>query len=215
MNRRVAIRPDASPSSLSIPEVASPRPRIFLLSPANASGVKGQRLLDPLAQSDLGRRLRHSGVPLAELYGFISSLYFRGKLEYAQKFSNPPCGVDGVQIITGAGLMLPERMVNFPEFQKISATAIDADNSEYRLPLDRDLLRLHQRVGCDADIILLGSIATRKYIAPIEAVFGHRLLFPRNFVGIGDMSRGSILLKCCAQELELEYLPAAMLMDLK
>jgi hypothetical protein len=182
---------------------------VFLLSPANASGIKGQRLLDPASQSELALRLRDCGVPLGEVYRFISSLYFRGKLEYAQKFQNPPRGVAGVQIITGAGLMLPERVVTLGELRTISATSIDAGNSQYRLPLEADLLRLRELVGPDTELILLGSIATFKYITPIQAVFGERLLFPKAFVGIGDMSRGSILLRCCAQASELAYVRVA------
>lgn len=188
-----------------------PRARIFLLSPANASGIKGQRLLNSSRQCDLAMRLKDSGAPLGEVYRFISSLYFRGKLDYAQKFNNPPSGVAGVQIITGAGLMLPETIVTLADLRRISATSIDAKNSHYRLPLDSDLLRLQQAAGSDTAIILLGSLATAKYITPLQEVFGERLLFPRDFLGLGDMSRGSILLRCCASGSELPYLPVAMM----
>ena len=188
-------------------EALPPRARIFLLSPANAAGIKGQRLLSATGECDLARRLRDSGAPLGEIYRFISSLYFRGKLDYAQKFNNPPRGVAGVQIITGAGLMLPETVVTLADLRRISATSIDAKNTDYRVPLDADLLRLRQAAGNDTDVILLGSLATAKYIAPIQEVFGSRLLFPRDFLGLGDMSRGSILLQCCVQGSELSYFP--------
>ena len=181
------------------------RPRIFLLSPANTAGIKGQRLFDPASQSDLAVRLREFGAPLGEVYRFISSLYFRGKIDYAEHFQNPPQGVAGVQVITGAGLMLPETVITLGDLRRISATSIDAKNSHYRLPLDTDLLRLRDEVGHDTDVILLGSIATSKYVAPIHEVFGNRLLFPRDFVGLGDMSRGGMLLRCCAQGVELAY----------
>ena len=111
-----------------------------------------------------------------------------------------------MQIITGAGLMLPETVITLGDLRRISATSIDAKNSHYRLPLDADLLRLRDEVGHDTDVILLGSIATSKYVAPIHEVFGNRLLFPRDFVGLGDMSRGGMLLRCCAQGVELAYL---------
>jgi hypothetical protein len=188
--------------------------RIFLLSPANASGIKGQRLLASTPQSDLGVRLRGSGAQLGEVYRFISSLYFRGKLEYAQRFQNPPRGVAGVQIITGVGLMLPETVVTLNQLQKISATSIDAKNESYRRALDGDLVQLRERIESDVDIILLGSIATAKYIAPIQAVFGKRLLFPRDFQGLGDMSRGSMLLRSCGQGAELQYVAAEAIPDL-
>jgi len=181
---------------------------LFLLSPANASGIRGQRLLASDAKSHLAQRLRQSGAPLGEVYQFISSLYCRGKLEYAEQFKNPPAGVTGVHIITGAGLMLPEAVVTLDELRRISATPIDADNSHYRLPLDRDLLRLRERAGGETDVILLGSIATCKYVTPLLAVFGERLLFPEVFLGRGDMSRGSLLLRCCSTASPLKYVPA-------
>lgn len=190
---------------------AESRARIFLLSPANASGIKGQHLLNSTGQCDLAVRLRNSGVPLGEIYRFISSLYFRGKLAYAEKFQNPPRGIAGVQIITGAGLMLPETVVTLADLKRISSTSIDAKNTDYRLPLDSDLLRLRQTVGRDTAVILLGSVATLKYITPCQEVFGSQLLFPKDFLGLGDMSRGSMLLQCCVRGSELSYQPVEKL----
>ncbi len=195
-------------ATMSLPddrnETPAPRARMFLLSPANASGIKGQRLLSATGQCDLAVRLRDSGAPLGEIYRFISSLYFRGKLAYAERFQDPPRGVAGVHIITGAGLMLPETVVTLADLRRISSMPIDAMNAGYRLPLDADLLRLHQ-VSRDTSIILLGSVATSKYIAPLSKIFGNRLLFPKDFLGLGDMSRGSMLLRCCERGSELAY----------
>ena len=36
-------------------------------------------------------------------------------------------------------------------------------------------------------------------------VFGRQLLFPREFVGRGDMSRGGLMLRCVREGRELEY----------
>ena len=108
--------------------------------------------------------------------------------------------------------MLPETLVTLSDLRRISQTAIDAKNSKYRLPLDSDLQRLREAVGSETEIILLGSVATSKYISPIGEVFAERLLFPRDFLGLGDMSRGSILLRCCAQGSELAYHPVANIM---
>lgn len=185
------------------------RHRIFLLSPANASGVKGQRLLSSDSQSQLALRLRDSGAPLGEVYEFISSLYFRGKLQYARHFSTPPPGVAGIHVITGAGLMLPETIVTLDKFRSISTIAIDARNADYRLPLERDVLHLRELANRETEVVLLGSIATSKYLAPLLPVFGKRLLFPKDFLGRGDMSRGSLLLKCCLSGSPLVYVPAA------
>jgi hypothetical protein len=202
----MVLRCDTSSVLAAVAGPVSVRTRIFLLSPANVSGIKGQRLLNPTGDSDLALRLRNSGATLGEVYAFISSLYFRGKLGYAQRFQNPPRGIAGVQIITGAGLMLPETVITLNDLRRISATPIDEKNSDYRRPLDSDLLRLRASVSDDTEIILLGSVATSKYTTPIQDVFGQRLLFPRDFLGLGDMSRGSILLRCCGQDEELEYL---------
>jgi hypothetical protein len=185
----------------------SSRRRIFLLSPANASGIRGLRLLDATSQSQLAVQLRQTGARLGDVYQHISSLYFRGKLEYAQRFQNPPQPAAGVQIITGAGLMLPETLIRLDEFRKISSISIDIRNERYRQSLVADLTRLRDMVGVHMDIILLGSIATSKYLDPIGAVFGEHVLVPRDFVGCGDMKRGSLLLHCCAQGTELEYVP--------
>ncbi len=54
-------------------------------------------------------------------------------------------------------------------------------------------------------MVLLGSIASQKYVAVLGAVFGSRLLFPRDFVGRGDMSRGGLLLRAARAGAELAY----------
>src|SRR5438477_13153763 len=57
------------------------------------------------------------------------------------------------------------------------------------------------------EIVLLGSIATPKYVEPLLGIFGERLLFPSEFVGRGDMSRGGLLLRCLREQVELKYVP--------
>ena len=59
--------------------------------------------------------------------------------------------------------------------------------------------------GCD--FVLLGSVATEKYVEPLLKVFGDRLLFPSDFVGRGDMSRGGLMLRCARSGAELPYVP--------
>src|ERR1700687_5976686 len=176
MFKHMVLRNESLPNSSAQAEAAPLRARIFLLSPANTSGIKGQRLLSSTGESELAARLRGLGAPLGDVYRSISSLYFRGKLDYAERFQNPPRGIAGIQIITGAGLMLPETVVTLSELRRISSTSIDAKNSQYRLPLDSALLRLREMVGNQTDIILLGSVATSKYITPITEVFRERLL---------------------------------------
>ena len=55
----------------------------------------------------------------------------------------------------------------------------------------------------------MGSIATGKYVDVLERVFGERLLFPAEFVGRGDMSRGGMMLRAARAGEELEYRPIA------
>ena len=198
----------AGRNSILLPDLGTARHRIFLLSPANASGIRAKRLLHQDAPSELAQRLRGAGAPLGEVYRFISSLYFRGKLAYAEKFQNPPNGADGIYIITAsAGLMSPSAKVTLRDLQSISSGAVDVANREYREPLDRDLLQLRNRIDPQTEIVLLGSVATPKYVEPLLASFSDRLFFPRDFAGRGDMSRGGLLLRCVSSGIELTYVP--------
>src|ERR1051325_6533618 len=74
-------------------------PRVFLLSPANCGGERAQLLSPPRARFDLAQRLRaEDGAALGEVFSFLSGLYFRGKLAYAERFGLP------LVITTNAGL---------------------------------------------------------------------------------------------------------------
>ncbi len=201
-----------SPGNPTLPPgraVEQPR-RIFLLSPANASGVRAKMLFGGASKFDLAIRLRDLGASLGEVYSFISGLYFRGKLTYAETFRNPPAGVPGIHIITAAaGLVLPDTLVTLEDLRRISATAIDPSNPAYRGPLDRDARHLRTLMESDTEVVLLGSIATFKYAEPLIEVFGDRLVFPEEFVGRGDMSRGGLLLRSCSAARPLNYVPVS------
>jgi hypothetical protein len=84
---------------------------------------------------------------------------------------------------------------------------VDADNPGFVAPLARDAALLAQRLPPGCEVVLLGSIATPKYVAPLLEVFGERLVFPREFVGRGDMSRGGMLLRAARAGQELDYGP--------
>ena len=58
-------------------------------------------------------------------------------------------------------------------------------------------------------MVLLGSVATGKYVDVLLDVVGERLLFPTDFVGRGDMSRGALLLRAVRERVELAYEPVA------
>jgi hypothetical protein len=77
------------------------------------------------------------------------------------------------------------------------------------MPIERDARRLAKKLSDQSEVILLGSIATGKYVEVLLANFGHRLQFPADFVGRGDMSRGGLMLRCAADLQQLSYLPVA------
>jgi hypothetical protein len=182
--------------------------RIFLLSPANASGLRGKSLLKDGFRSHLAERLRDGGAPLGEIFTFISGLYFRGKLAYARAYANPPPGIPGVVVITASGgLVSPDRQLTLTELRKIVAGRVDASEPGYRLPLERDARLLRDHAGDDCEIVLLGSIATSKYVEPLLGIFHQKLMFPAEFVGRGDMSRGGLLLRSARDRIELKYVP--------
>jgi hypothetical protein len=169
-------------------------------------------LLNERARFDLARRLRASeGAALGEVFSFLSGLYFRAKLLYSLTFANAPRGVPGCFVITpGDGLRPPWEFVNIRKLQEYADVRIDLRNELYRLPLERDARALagmlKQRRGI-CEIILLGSVATEKYTGVLQPLFPGTLLFPMQFVGRGDMSRGGLLLRCIDALRELEYIP--------
>ena len=61
----------------------------------------------------------------------------------------------------------------------------------------------------DVEVVLLGSVATGKYVDILVERLGDRLLFPADFVGRGDMSRGALLLQAARNGVELAYQPVA------
>ena len=184
--------------------------RIFLLSPANMSGRRAQMAVSERAQFPLAVRLREMGAPLGEIFAFISGLYFRGKLAYARAFAETPAGMPGAFVITACGgLIPPETPVTASELRRICAADIDPSDLRYRGPLERDAHSLAEMVGGECEIVLLGSVATPKYVEPLLGIFGERLLFPAQFAGRGDMSRGGLMLRCARSGVELAYVPVA------
>ena len=181
--------------------------RIFLLSPAHCGGERARLVLSERAAFDLARRVRAgAGAPLGEVFSFLSGLYFRGKLSYARAFARPPDGDAGVLVITPSdGLRPADEPVNLEGLRRFASVDIGGDDPRYRTPLDRDARHLARRIGAEGEVVLLGSIATGKYVDPLLTVLGERLRFPADFVGRGDMSRGGLLLRCARAGTELAY----------
>lgn len=185
---------------------------VFLLSPANCGGNRARIVLSERASFDLAVRLRTQGASLGEVFSFMSGLYFRGKLTYARAFARVPEGADldgGAFVITpSAGLRTPDTVVTVQAIQGFAGVDVSTDNPKYRRPLERSAKALAAEIG-DAPVVLLGSIASPKYVDVLLKIFGERLMFPQEFVGRGDMSRGGLLLRCAAAGEELTYIPVA------
>jgi hypothetical protein len=192
-----------------LPSGSAVSTRVFLLSPASCAGRRAALLLDGRGTFELAERLRAGlAAPLADVFCFLSGLYFRGKLAYARRFAAPPPGVGGIHIITtNRGLLPPDEPVTAADLAGFGAVPIDAADPRYREPLLATAGALAEASPPDADVLLLGSIATGKYVDLLLDVFGARLRFPAEFVGRGDMSRGGLLLRCVADASELEYVP--------
>jgi hypothetical protein len=193
-----------------------PRPRVFLLSPANCGGMRARMIVSPNARFPLALQMREeSGAPIGDIFSFVSGLYFRGKLAYARRFAAPPDPDDplsggGIFIITpNAGLRTPDTPLTLTSFRAFSKASIDLTNTSYRRSIERAAAALRETIGEECEVVLLGSIASGKYVEVLQPIFGDNLLFPPAFVGRGDMSRGGLMLRCVADGTELDYAPIA------
>ena len=186
--------------------MASVPHRVFLLSPASSSGKRCQILVASGARFELAQRVRGDGAPIGEVFSFLSSLYFRGKLTYAQRFANPPDGCPGALVITAdRGLVAPETTIRLRDVRAFARVPIDVGSRRYARPLRESTRALAERLPRGAEVVLLGSIATPKYVDLLREVFGAALLFPPAFVGRGDMRRGGLLRRAARAGVELDY----------
>ena len=160
-------------------------------------------LMNPDSQITLARDLREGRLSLGTAFTFMSGLYFRGKLAYARAFSSPhaPASV----ITPTRGLMAPDALVTTDLLREFATEDVTADASRYRRALELDAAELADRLSADTRIVLLGSVATGKYVDVLEPFLGGRLYFPAAFVGRGDMSRGGLMLRASRSGVELEY----------
>ena len=185
-------------------------PRIFLLSPARCDGRRAKALLNPAAEFPLAMQLRSvEGAPLGEVFSFLSGLYFRGKLTYARAFASAGTATEIRIITTNRGLLTPEVRVWPKNVDDFACVDLGSAGESFEKPLVDDATTLARTLGDAAVAVLLGSIATNKYVGPLGRVFRDRLVFPREFIGRGDMSRGGLLLRQAAAGEELEYIPVA------
>src|SRR5256885_1576556 len=180
--------------------------RIFLLSPAFCGGERAKLVFNPDAAFPLAVRLRSGGVPIGELFAFLSGLYFRGKLAYARAFTSAPSEAPGALVITPTrGLLDLDTLLTLDDMREFAEVNIASQSERFLEPLARDAQALAAS-SASAPAILLGSIATDKYVGTLAAAFGDRLFFPEAFVGRGDMSRGGLLLRSVCESAELTYI---------
>jgi hypothetical protein len=197
-------------------EVENPRPRIFLLSPASTEGLRAQQLTSPRARFGAAERYRSpEGVTIGEAFTFMSSLYFRGKIGYARHFAAPPpemalgTGDDGILVIApGFGLVPPGWRITPEEMKKLRRTPVDLKSRAYCAPMKKHVEQLRD-LAPTAWVVLLGSVATGKYVDLLLPALGDRLLFPRDFAGAGDMKRGGMMLRAVREDRELAYVTLA------
>ena len=184
---------------------------MFLLSPARSDGRRAKMLLNPRATFSLAVRLREpDGAEIGEVFSFLSKLYFRGKLTYAREFASASAVASPILVITAdRGLVPPETRLRRDDIERFCQVDISAGDERYLAPLRRDASDVATRLTSDTSVVLLGSIATGKYVDALLQAFGERLLFPSEFVGRGDMSRGGLLLRSAREGRELEYIPVA------
>lgn len=185
--------------------------RIFFLSPAYAGGERARMILSNRAEFELARKLRSKrGATIAEVFTFLSGLYFRGKIAYATAFARPVTGIAGVFVITPShGLVDARTRIHLDDLREFATVDIHKDDPRYRAPIERDARVLTRKLPSQSEIILLGSVATGKYVNVLVASFGDRLRFPVDFVGRGDMSRGGLMSRCAVDGQELPYVAVA------
>ena len=177
--------------------------KVFLISPANLNGLRAKQLMSPRAKFDAAVMYRsEEGVPIALAFAFMSALYFRGKITYALQFADPA----NIYVITpGFGLVHADWRITQERMKTLQKTDVDVRSRNYRKPLERDAKALAKSLPGDAQVVLLGSVASGKYVDILWPLFGERLVFPAMFAGLGDMSRGGLLLRAARANRELEY----------
>ncbi len=176
---------------------------VFLLSPANTSGLRAKQLTSPSSIFEAAQLYRSDeGVPIALAFAFMSALYFRGKITYALHFAE----IENIRVIApGFGLVPPDWRINPERMKTMSKTPVDVRRRNYRKPLERDALELAEQIDAGAQVVLLGSVASGKYVDILWPIFGSRLRFPSAFAGLGDMARGGLMLRAVRADRELAY----------
>src|SRR5687767_14300342 len=157
------------------------------------------------AKFPLAQQLQAGSLAIGPAFAFMSGLYFRGKLAYAERF-----GRSGSRWIAGAFVITPTRGLQPVEWpltldvlKEFADGEVSVGNAGYRAALERDAATLAMQLGKRSRFVLLGSVATGKYVDILLPLLGDRLCYPSAFIGRGDMSRGGLLLRSAASGVEL------------
>ncbi len=177
-------------------------PTLFLLSPARTGGPRAAQLAR--SPTELGTRLRAGTAELGDVFAWLSALYFRGKLAYARAFADPSPGAPSALVMApGLGLRPAETPISVSTLHAMGS--VEVESSQFVEQLRGDALAVNAELRMDTQIVLLGSIASGKYVDPLIEVFDARLVFPAEFIGRGDMSRGGMMLRAAKSGDELTY----------
>ena len=162
--------------------------QIFLLSPANCGGRRATMVMSERATFELATRLRTAdGAPLGERVRVLSGLYFRGKLAYCRAFARPPdpaspiSGAGSFVITPNAGLRSVDTPVTIAALRNFAGVDIDVANPKYRRPLEVSARAIAEDIGPDCAVVLLGSIASPKYVDVLQGIFGAATAVSRRF----------------------------------
>ncbi len=171
--------------------------QLFLLSPAYCGGRRAGYLLREGSTLPLAMRLAAGTLTLGEAFSFMSGLYFRGKLGYAQAFGRHE--TPALVITPTRGLLPPETLVTPASAARVRDVDVDADDrplsrgrSIAACGRSRDRCRPRRASSCWA------ALRPASTLTCSTRTFGERLHFPSDFVGRGDMSRGGLMLRCVA-----------------
>ena len=139
--------------------------------PTAAAGAR-QQVLSPQAAfaARRGSCARAQGAPLGDVFTFVSGLYFRGKLAYARRFASPP--EPRIRRRLGRARHHAERRAPQPETPVTRRRAARLRRRRRRSRPTRATggrssgarARWLREIGADCEVVLLGSIASPKYV---------------------------------------------------
>src|SRR5436190_11089823 len=133
-------------------------PTVFLLSPAYCGGRRAGILLNANSEAITAIEFRSGRMSLGRAFAFMSGLYFRGKLSYAERFG------DVLVITPTRGLQPPSLPFNLKLLREFAVGDVSLESPDYRRALERDAKALSKRIGDAGQVVLLGSVASGKYV---------------------------------------------------